>query len=163
MQPAEAFEQEAENMGQDTHRSGRHRGRCRNWNWDIEGGRSGGMEECKFARKDRERIMTTQCSVRGNGLIVLTEGRRPEISDGSLSFSPLRSSFHLLIHQLLHTSLFSCTTCGWTSSTHCSSSLEFSSVIIFLRRLHHFSRQCGKRGGIPHGILQARWSIFISR
>lgn len=162
MQPAEGFEQEAENMGQDTHRSGRHRRCGRNWNWDFEGGRSGGMEECKFARKDRERIMT-QCSVRGKGLIVLTEQRRPEVSDGSLSFSPQRSSFHLLIHQLLHPSLFSCTTCGWTSSTLCSSSLELTSVINFLRRLHHFSRQCGKRDGIPHGIVQARWSIFISR
>lgn len=60
MQPIEGFEQEAENMGQDTHRSVRRRGRDWNWNWDLEGGGSRGMEECKFAGKDWERIMTTK-------------------------------------------------------------------------------------------------------
>lgn len=60
MQPTEGFEQEPETMGQNNHRSRRHRSRGWNWDRDIEGGRSGGMEECKFARKDWERIMTTQ-------------------------------------------------------------------------------------------------------
>lgn len=91
-------------MGQDTHRFGRRRGRGWNWNWYIEGGRSGGMEEYKFARKHRERIITMPCMLLGKSFIFSVDLRRPEASNVTLSFSLLRSSchFYFTCHRIDH-------------------------------------------------------------
>lgn len=151
MQPTEGFKQETENMGQDAHRLGRRRGRDWNWNWNLEGGRSGGMEECKFVGEDW--IMTAQCRVRGKSFILSME-LRPEVPNVTLSFCPLRSSFHNLPHLSSHPPLFSYTTCVWTSSTLCSSSPELTSVNRHCVYCIFFFRQYGKLDRIPHGIYR---------
>lgn len=137
-------------MGQDTYRLGRHRGRGWNWNWDIEGGRSRGMEEYKFARKNRERIITTPCMLLGKSFLFSIDLRRPEASNVTLSFSLLRSSchFYFTCHRIHHFShaldafghprLFALP--RWSSRL----SIFHCVCCIFFSRLY---------GQIPHGTL----------